>query len=137
MASRARIEAARARDGATTGALFNPRFDFRMDEDGMPRVTLGAKEARLVGQLLEGRLLHGNTLILNGQERTIVFEPSSTPAAAVDTNILTLRVTAEQVRALVARLEPIAGEHRLTDLVLSVERSEIRDQQGQVIRTIG
>lgn len=135
--AKARIKAGQAKDGASTGTLFNPRFDFRVDEDGTPRISLGAKEAQLVGQLLEGRLQHGNTLVLTGRERMIVFEPSSTTAFAVDATTMTLRVTEEQVRELATRLEPLAGEYRIAGLVLSVERSEIRDAQGEVVRTIG
>ncbi|NOY90088.1 MAG: suppressor of fused domain protein [Deltaproteobacteria bacterium] len=132
----ARIDAARERDGASCSSISNARFGFE-ERDGRLVLRMGAKQVALVAQLLPGRLLHGRGLALHGQDADLQLEPGAEFGFEVTDRVLTLRLTDDQTREIAGALHPKAGRSEVAGLILEIEKTELRDAQGNIVEVIG
>ncbi|MGY5765766.1 suppressor of fused domain protein [Brachybacterium sp. DNPG3] len=130
------------------------------------RITLGATAVEPLHRLLSGRIAHGRPGLLSGPEQSLMLLPvtpgadgpdagADGPDAAADgldaaadgrgagvritEHGADLRVTPELAAELAAVVRPVAGEYPLSavDAVVVVVPSPIRDEAGNVVRTVG
>lgn len=133
------------RDGSSTGFLFVDQLAWEPGKNGLfkkkPSVlTLGAKQADTVGKLLRGRLLKEKDLRLVSQEISVTLEPASTTGFKTDEGMVHLQLNEAVVNELIDKLLPKEGEIRLSsynDLIIQVVKTYIKDQDGDVVSTIG
>ncbi|MEO4053242.1 suppressor of fused domain protein [Solibacillus sp. CAU 1738] len=133
------------RDGSSTGFLFVDQLSWEPGKNGLfkkkPSVlTLGAKQASTVGKLLCGRLLKGKDLILVSKEISVTMEHASTTGFEIVESTVHLKLDEAAVNELIHILLPKEGKIRLSsykDLIIQVVKTYIKDQDGNVISTIG
>jgi suppressor of fused-like protein len=128
-------------DGSSTATLALAEFGWRPDGD-LVRLVLGAHVAGRVAQTLVGRLPFGRTLRLDGPESSVEFSSGSFSVGTADEaeHILRVVLTDEALDGLLQVLVPVAGVRAAPGaepLVVEIVRSEIRDPQGNVVRTVG
>jgi suppressor of fused len=124
------------RDGSSCVSLFNARFRFAPAASGW-QVSLGAKEVEPLVRLLPGRLLHGNPLRLVGTDHVVCFEPSDARREQVAADQLTLGISADDVAEITSALKPLAGTYSAAGLSWLVEKSVVRDAEGNVMSEVG
>ncbi|MEU7868253.1 suppressor of fused domain protein [Dactylosporangium sp. NPDC049140] len=135
------VDEGRRLDGSSTATLALAEFGWRPDGD-LVRLVMGAHVAPRVADTLLGRLPFGRTLRLDGPESSAEFSAGSffvgTAPGAEDQ--LQVVLTDEALDGLLQVLVPLAGVRAAPGaepLVVEIVRSEIRDPEGNVVRTIG
>lgn len=139
-----KIRLGAAKDGSSTGFLFVDQLDWQ-EQKGLFRGTtytlvIGAKQASVISKVLPGRLLKGNPLTLSSSECRVAFRPGESFGVDVQEDGMDLILNEEAVRELSGRLEPVAQEFKLSTckgLTVKIVRTLIRDQDGQIVETIG
>lgn len=131
-----RVAEGSERDGSSCASLFNARFRFAPLAEGW-QVSLGAKEVEPLIRLLPGRLLHGNPLRLVGQEHIVCFEASDARREHVSTEQLTLGITTADVAEIVGTLKPLAGSYSAGGITWEIEKSVVRDPEGNIMSEVG
>lgn len=132
-------------DGSNTGFLFVDQLAWEPGKIGLfnkkPSVlTLGAKQAGTVGELLRVRLLKGKDLILVSKEISVTLEHASTAGIEIGESTVHLKLDEAVVNELMHKLLPKEGEIRLSsykDLIIQVVKTYIKDPDGNLISTIG
>ncbi|WP_432832356.1 suppressor of fused domain protein [Dactylosporangium sp. CA-092794] len=134
------VDEGRRLDGSSTATLALSEFGWRPDGD-LVRLVLGAHVAERVAETLLGRLPFGRTLRLDGPESSVEFTSGSFSVGTAEAGeLLQVSLTDEALDSLVRVLEPFAGVRAVPGaepLVVEIVRSEIRDPDGNVVRTIG
>ncbi|MEV9641470.1 suppressor of fused domain protein [Mammaliicoccus sciuri] len=133
------------RDGSSTGFLYVDQLAWVPGKNGLfkkkPAVlTLGAKQADTVGKLLRGRLLKGKDLSLVSKEISVTLEPALTTEIKTGEGTVHLQLDEAVVNELMNKLLTKEGEIRLSsykDLIIQVVKTNIMDQDGNVVSTIG
>lgn len=128
---RAAVEAGVERDGSSTGLLFLRNIAFSGDT-----LILGTLESRTIGPVLASRLKHGNGLIIQSPGPTVRFSPGAASAVTEDDGALHIEVAAEDTDTVVALFAEHVGSHRCHFLASRVERSEIKDPNGNVVEIL-
>ncbi|USB32980.1 suppressor of fused domain protein [Paenibacillus sp. YPG26] len=139
-----KIRLCAARDGSSTGFLFVDQLEWE-ERKGLLRgvsyhLSLGAKQASVISQVLPGRLLKGNPLTLSSSGNRVTFYPGGDSDVTVQDSGIDLTLSKDAVQELADRLEPVAQEFKLNafrGLTVKIVRTEITDQDGQVVETIG
>lgn len=130
-----------AADGSDTNRLV---MDVRWSVvDGAAIVTVGAAEVDSLRRMIQARLPHDRSLLVAGPTHRVRFAPGTSfrlreyPPRQPDKpyHHLTLRLPQAAVAAVADALRPIAGDHPVPGLPLTVhvERSELRDSTGEVV----
>lgn len=133
------------RDGSNTGFLFVDQLAWEPGRNRLfsktPAVlTLGAKQAGTVGKLLRGRLLKGKDLMLASQDLRVVLEPGAETGYEAGEHGVLLRLDEATADELSRKLLPkedrieLAGYQGFT---IQVVKTHIKDQDGNVVSTIG
>jgi suppressor of fused-like protein len=134
------VQEGRRRDGSSTGSLALAEFGWRPDGD-LVRLVLGAHIARRVAETLLGRLPFGRTLALEGPESSALFSSGSFFVGTTEApERLEVVLTDEALDGLRQVLVPFAGVRAVpaaAPLVVEIVRSEIRDDQDNLVQTIG
>jgi hypothetical protein len=132
------------RDGSATGSLYTDVLGIatrkRALRAPLTDITLGSTQVRELADLLPARLLFDRPLRITGREHTLRFVRAAANAVSKDSDALTLHLTDATVRALAATLQARAGEYRvagLDNVLWHVEKTVIRDSDGNVTETIG
>jgi suppressor of fused len=141
-ALREAIETRIAAEGSSTGALFVGRTSWEELRDGeQVVVTLGANGVRDLVMLLPGRIPFGRELTVWAHDAAVAFRPAGAPGrSVVEDGYLAIDMPADAALSLSRTLAPIAGEYSIAALpgiVFRVERSEIKDGDGNVVDVIG
>lgn len=133
-------------DGSSTAFLFIQQLGWesprkKLLQKAIPaKLQLGAKQAVLVGTILRSRISKGASLSLIGPDTNILFEAGEQPAVLESDRQVTLTVNKQIVEELEKNLRPIEGRFEITSLdhiLVQIVRTEIKDQEGHVIQTIG
>ncbi|MCP1185966.1 suppressor of fused domain protein [Paenibacillus sp. 1781tsa1] len=133
-------------DGSSTAFLFIQQLAWESPRKKMliktvpGKLQLGAKQAVLVGTILRSRISKGASLSLIGPDTTILFEAGEHPAVLESDRQVTLTVNEQIVEELAENLQPIEGTFEITSLehmLVQIVKTEIKNQEGQVIKTIG
>lgn len=133
------------RDGSNTGFLYVDQLSWEPEKQRLlskkPAVlTLGAKQAGTVGKLLRGRLLKGNNLTLASQDWRVVMEPGEETRYVVEENEVRLTLDAAVITELSHIMQPKENVIKLSsskELIIQVVKTYMKDQDGNVISTIG
>ncbi len=103
-------------------------------------LKLGAKQAGIIGKLLRGRILKGKSLSLVGPEIRLVFEPGEKAGYAMQENEVRITLdaltAAEFSRSLLPR-EIIFEVSSLQGIAIQIVKTNIKDNEGNVVKTIG
>nr|BFE64753.1 hypothetical protein GCM10020063_092790 [Dactylosporangium thailandense] len=135
------VEEGRRLDGSATATLALAEFGWRPDGD-LIRLVLGAHVAPVVADTLLGRLPFGRTLRVDGPESSAEFASGSffVGTAPGTEDQLEVVLTGEALDGLLQVLVPVAGVRAAPGaepLVVEIVPSEIRDPEGNIVRTIG
>lgn len=133
----------RNRDGSSLGALQISTLAVRPTRR-LPRrpaiVTLPATVVDSLCLVLPLRIGFGRPFTLMSTDVSLNVVPGESSALTQADGSWTLTVTGEQAEAISAALRPVAGRYAvpgLADVAFQVERTAVRDQQGNVISSVG
>lgn len=132
-------------DGSNTGILFVQQLGWESGKNGLlskkpAKLLIGAKQAVIIGKLLQGRILKRKELTLVGSEVTIVIRSGDRTFHETTENGIQLFVDDRTVAELCTKLEPKAGMIELAStqsIVVQIEITEIKDQENNVVEVIG
>ena len=113
---------------------------FRSIEDGRLRLRLGAGHTDILSTMLRARLTKGRKLYLQGAECAVGLETGEASRFGMDENDFAVMIlTDTALEEFCAVLRPKAGIYPLQSMDVTVElaATEIKDQNGTVLRTIG
>ncbi|MEK3777408.1 suppressor of fused domain protein [Paenibacillus sp. FSL K6-4396] len=140
------VEHGMEQDGSSTAFLFVQQLGWESPRKKMliktvpGKLQLGAKQAVLVGTILRSRISKGTSLSLIGPDTTILFEAGEHPAVLESDRQVTLTVNEKIVEDLAENLRPVEGTFEITSMdhmLVQIVKTEIKNQEGQVIKTIG
>ncbi len=126
-------------DGSSTGFLYMDEIAVSI-EDGRMRLRLGAGHTDILSTMLWARLSKGRKLYLQGADCAAGLERGAAFRYGMEEDSFAVIVLSEEgLRELCAVLRPHAGVYPLQSAALTVELlpTEIKDQDGNVLRTIG
>ncbi|HEY4176084.1 MAG TPA: suppressor of fused domain protein [Kofleriaceae bacterium] len=110
-------------------------------DDGRIRIELGALYAAAMPRAMRGRIRHGRTYELRGQDSVLRLEPASTVGYSRDGDTVTLHVTQNLAREIEAQLRDVhAGAYDFEawpQLEIVIVPSFIKAQDGEVIDVKG
>ncbi|WP_130873640.1 suppressor of fused domain protein [[Pseudopropionibacterium] massiliense] len=133
----ARISEGRKKDGSQMGQVFIDVLRIA-SEGGMPVLTIGARVAGVLGERLNSRLPHGREFLLHSPDAELLFLPGGRTGIQLGAKEATLTLDPADLSRLAATLRARAGQYMAPDGVIwNVERTEITDNDGNVIETIG
>ncbi|WP_458123603.1 suppressor of fused domain protein [Paenibacillus sp. Z3-2] len=133
-------------DGSSTAFLFIQQLGWEsprkkiLQKTVPAKLQLGAKQAVLIGNILRSRISKGESLSLIGPDINILFEAGEYPAVSESDRQITLTVNTQIVEELAQNLRPIEGTFEiisLDHLLVQIVKTEIKNQEGHVIQTIG
>lgn len=133
------------RDGSSTGFLFVDQLLWESGQSSQsgknPAVlTLGAKQTAAVSTLLRGRLLKQRDLILSGQNLKVVLLLGDKSEYEMTENSVRLILDTATIAELSQILGPKEAEIRLSafdNLIIRVVKTNIKDQDGNIVSIIG
>ncbi len=140
---KSKIEEGKRREGSSTDFLFVASANWRVQEtEAGSRLILylGANGIEDLREFIPGRVPLGRYLAVVAGNRTVRFEPTAQPAWYVRGDTLVLRLSPKGAITLASNLRPKAGVYAvpgLDDAQIVIERSEIRDELGNVVEVIG
>ncbi|MEF7441030.1 suppressor of fused domain protein [Paenibacillus lautus] len=132
-------------EGSNTGFLYVSQLAFEPGKKGWLSKTpaalqIGAKQAGIIGKLLQGRILKEKSLSLVGPEVRVVFEPGNEIRWTAEDGDVTLILDDRTVGEFSSRLVPQVSTFELSGLPgirIDIVKTEIKDQEGNVVQVIG
>ncbi|HEY4057355.1 MAG TPA: suppressor of fused domain protein [Kofleriaceae bacterium] len=110
-------------------------------DDGRIRIELGALYAAALPRAMRGRIRHGRTYELRGQDSVLRLEPASSVGYSRDGDLVTLQVTQNLAREIEAQLRDVhAGAYDFEawpQLEIVIVPSFIKAQDGEIIDVKG
>lgn len=139
------VEQGMEQEGSNTGFLYVDQLAWEPGKKGWfskrpDTLKLGAKQAEIVGKILRGRILKDKSLVLAGPEIRIVFEPGEQPGCSTEDNEISIALNEAAVSELSQSLVPKVCTFELSSfpgLAIQVMKTYIKDQEGNVVETIG
>jgi suppressor of fused len=133
------------RDGSNTGFFYVDQLEWEPAKSRLlsktPAVlTMGAKQAETVAKLLRGRLLKGKELALSSQKLQVVLELGQETVCEEGGQTVRISLSEAAVQELSSTLLPKEGDYKLSsakELMVRVKKTYIKDQEGNVVDTIG
>jgi suppressor of fused-like protein len=132
------------RDGSSSGLLYADVLEWqqhkRLLRAPLMEITLGARVVDDLLALLPLRLPYGRDFLLGGAGRLLSFQSAESNRVEATEDRLDLHLTPSALQAMLASLRAKAGIYEipgLTGLRLHIQRSHIRDANGEVVRTVG
>ncbi|WP_339273995.1 suppressor of fused domain protein [Paenibacillus sp. FSL W8-0426] len=135
-----------AEEGSSTAFLYIQQLGWtagrkRMLQKNIPaELQLGAKQAGLIGKILHSRISKKAPLSLIGPDLNVTFEAGEDASIHEDEGRITITVHEQAVAELCEQLRPKARTFELASLpgiLFRIEPTEIKDQEGRVVETIG
>lgn len=132
-------------EGSSTGYLYVDQLAWTPGKKSLfsktPSIlSLGAKQAGIIGKLLRGRILKGKSLTLVGPEIRAVFEPGTQAECHFQDDEVRMTLN-EQTAAEVCRyLLPKESTFELSAIrgtAIQIVPTHIKDQEGNIVETIG
>ncbi|MGW8824015.1 suppressor of fused domain protein [Paenibacillus lautus] len=132
-------------EGSNTGFLYVSQLAFEPGKKGWLSKTpaalqIGAKQAGIIGKLLQGRILKEKSLSLVGPEVRVVFEPGNEIRWTAEDGDVTLILDDRTAGEFSSRLVPQVSTFELSGLPgirIDIVKTEIKDQEGNVVQVIG
>lgn len=133
-----------ATDGSSTGVLFVDQLIWREEKKLLTKskfqLTIGAKQAGLIGTMLAGRIRSGKSFSLVSKENQLSFVPGEqnrVEGLPQDGTIYLRPDTAEEIAASLLPKESCITLSSWNQLSIHVVKTEIRDQHGDIVEIIG
>ena len=127
----------RKKDGSQMGQVFIDVLHVAA-EDNVAVVGIGARTAGFLGERLNNRLPHGREFLLHSPDAELLFLPGDRTGVQVGQAEATLTLDPADLSRLAATLKAQAGHYMAPEgVVWQVERTEITDEDGNVIEPIG
>lgn len=119
------------RDGSSTGFLYVDQLGWepakrRLLGKTPAALRLGAKQAGIVGKLLEGRILKGKSLSMTGPDVRVVFEPGEKPGFEQGQDEVRIKLDEASATELSRKLQPKEGV---------IELSAFKGMVVQIVKT--
>lgn len=134
---RSQVEEGIQRDGSSQEMIAVGHLEVAVSA-GVLTVSIGANAVAGLRNMLEGRLLHDRGFLIVGRLEELVLEPGDAVAFKHDPEGLTsLTLSRDQVQGLLGSLEPKRGAHDFGVWVLKIVPSQIKDAEGNIVRTVG
>lgn len=133
------------RDGSNTGFLYVDQLGWEPAKKRLLGKTpaalrLGAKQAGIIGKLLAGRILKGKSLYLSGPDIRVVFDPADKAGFEAGENGVRIKLDETSATEFSRKLQPKEGMIALSsfkELTIQIVKTYIKDQDGNVVSTIG
>ncbi|QTD39789.1 suppressor of fused domain protein [Sporosarcina sp. Te-1] len=133
------------KEGSNTGFLFVDQLDWDAGKKGWLRkspsvLTIGAKQAEIIGKLLRGRLLKGKELTLSGAGIRVRFAPGDQSGFEQSDDLICITLNEEAVGEMSRKLLPKQGEFEVPvkeGLSVHIAKTTITDQEGNIVKTFG
>lgn len=133
------------RDGSSTGFFYVDQLEWEPGKNRLfgrvPAVlTMGAKQADMVARLLSARLLKGKELSLTSRNLQVILELAEETGFQEAEGSVRISLNEAAVKEFSSVVRPIEGEYKLAaakELLVRVNKTYIKDQDGQVVDTIG
>ena len=139
----ASLEEGSRRDGSSTGILFSSKVQWeqKLSLRGKKTVvTVDMALAQRISLTLPGRIPFGNPLSLSAPEAMVTFEPADSRHLTFESdNHLFVGLSSVQAVELAETLASGVGSYPVPgyrDVVIRVERTLIRDNEGNVVKVI-
>jgi hypothetical protein len=141
-----RVAEGTARDGSSMDVLFVDKLELDAPEQGgqggqgRAILRMGANQVSTVAQVLPSRLRHGRALTIQGPAVSVLFEPAEESPVTIEDRAARVRLTQAALAELVRAWRPERGRRELRELprlAIEVVPTEIKDQEGNVLRVIG
>ena len=134
----AAVERGVQQDGSSTAFLFPSVLSWE-EAKGLT-VTLGANAVSDVASVLPARVPFGRELMIATRESQLMFVARDAAAWSVIEGNLVIALAPGDAQELARVLAPKAGQYRiaaLPDIVFNVEKSPIKDREGNIVDWIG
>lgn len=133
------------RDGSSTGFLYVDQLGWepakrRLLGKTPAALRLGAKQAGIVGKLLEGRILKGKSLSMTGPDVRVVFEPGEKPGFEQGQDEVRIKLDEASATELSRKLQPKEGVIELSafkGMVVQIVKTYMKDPNGNIVAVIG
>ena len=130
------------RDGSSCEELFLDSLDWKK---GMlaskPTLTIGAGNTEAIARLIRGRTGHGRNFALHGPNRSVVIVPAEQSSVEIEEGeLLVIRLARAATTELISKLQPKRGPlaiDALPGLAIMIQPTQIRGDDGKIVRTIG
>lgn len=136
-----KVAARTAQEGASCGELYADRFTFKVSRWTRACILrLGAFLVEDLTRRLCGRIPFGRDFVMASDLAAVAFIASEHNRWTVEGESLRIELTAETATALRETLQPKAGTYEvpgLERLTIEVERTEIKDNDGNVTKVVG
>lgn len=139
------IQSGMEHEGSNTGILFVDQLGWSTAKKGLFRkpvstLTLGAKQAEIIGKLLQGRLLKEKELTLSGPDISIQLKPMEQTTFVSEGDSIKLFLDERTVKELSKLLLPKERTFKLASadwLSVQVLKTTITDDEGTIVKVIG
>jgi suppressor of fused len=133
------------RDGSNTGFFYVDQLEWepgksRLLSKAPAALIMGAKQAGTVAKLLRGRLLKSKELTLNSQNLAVILQLGEETGYEEGEKAVRISLSEAAVQELSNTLRPVEGDYKLftaKNLIVRVRKTYIKDQDGNVVETIG
>ncbi|MFT9847011.1 suppressor of fused domain protein [Aneurinibacillus sp. REN35] len=139
-----KVEEGIAAEGSSTGVLFVDQLDWQEQKKLLAKnkfhIAIGAKQANLIGTILASRIRNGKSLALAGTENHISFvssEQNRVEGTPEDVTIYIRSDTADEIAAALSPKEQSIELPSWKQLIVHIVKTEIRNQQGEIVEVIG
>ena len=140
-AMRQEVDERSGREGSSTSILYVGEAHFARQKRNKVRVVFGATGVMELKDVLPARLQFAQPLTVASSKGYVVFNPGAEVGwRKPEKGALEVTLPPESAARLADLLQPRAGDYVLPgfpDLVFEVRKSEIKDQDGNVVEVIG
>jgi hypothetical protein len=126
-------------EGSSQGETFAKEVCWLTKGD-LLSITIGATATRDVVKLLKSRLTHGKPFTVYGREQGVVFQPAAQNGWKTEEMLAVLSLSPPMIAEMLGALKAERGVYRwpsMPQVAIQVVPSEIKDQDGKVVRVIG
>ncbi len=135
------VTAKSAEEGASCGESYGDNFDFKISRwTRVCRLKIGAFLVEDLIRRICGRIPFGRDFILLREQAAVEFIASNKNHWSIEDDTLRLEMTTDTAFALRDILRPVAGTYKLPSigrLVIEVEKTEIKDNNGNIVKVVG
>ncbi|KKO52853.1 suppressor of fused domain protein [Paenibacillus sp. DMB20] len=132
-------------DGSNTGFLYVDQLAWEPGKNRLlgkapATLRLGAKQAGIIGKLLQGRILKGKDLNLVSSDIRVVLEPGAKADFETGEDGIRMKLDEATAAELSRKLQPKEGLIELSafkGISIQIVKTHIKDQEGNVVSTIG
>ncbi|MCE0448336.1 suppressor of fused domain protein [Brevibacillus sp. AF8] len=132
-------------EGSNTAYLFVSQLGWEPGKKGFLKkapstLSLGAKQAEVIGKILRGRMRKGESLSLLGPDVRIVFESGANPECIPGEDVIRFVLDDATTIALTKQLLPKESSFEIPSLkgiAINIVKTNITDSEGNVVKVIG